>query len=209
MTRLAFDICKRILDIIGATFLGIALLPVMVGIGIVIRLVDGTPILFKQLRPGKDAVPFMVIKFRTMEGSTSEKIERSGSARVTKLGLQLRRFSLDELPQLWNILKGEMSFVGPRPLLSEYLPLYDSHQARRHEVRPGLTGLAQVSGRNNLTWEQKFTLDIEYVDNRSIELDMRILLRSMRVVVFPQGITPSWTEWVTPFKGTRKESKSS
>ena len=209
MTRLTFDICKRILDIVGATFLGIALLPVMVGIGIVIRLVDGTPILFKQLRPGKDAVPFMVIKFRTMEGSTSEKIERSGSARVTKLGLQLRRFSLDELPQLWNILKGEMSFVGPRPLLSEYLPLYDSHQARRHEVRPGLTGLAQVSGRNNLTWEQKFTLDIEYVDNRSIELDMRILLRSMRVVVVPQGITPSWTKWVTPFKGTRKESKSS
>ncbi len=205
MTRPVFDPLKRVLDFLGAALLGITLLPVFIIVALLILLLDGKPILFTQLRPGKGGKPFTLCKFRTMKVGLPSTNLSSERARVSKLGMFLRTLSLDELPQLWNVLRGDMSFVGPRPLLIEYLLLYNQHQARRHEVRPGLSGLAQVGGRNHLSWEEKFDLDVRYVDSRSFRVDFMILLKSLRVVLLPQATSTKGAEWVSPFQGSPPE----
>jgi lipopolysaccharide/colanic/teichoic acid biosynthesis glycosyltransferase len=166
----------------------------MLVIAIAVRLDLGSPVLFRQRRPGRRGEPFTILKFRTMRdaptGTTAavddpDRIEDRD--RTTAIGAFLRRTSLDELPELWNVLRGDMSLVGPRPLLMEYLPLYTAEQARRHEVRPGVTGLAQVNGRDRLRWDERFRLDVWYVDNRSLGLDARILARTVRLVLSKEG----------------------
>lgn len=180
---------KRALDILVSTTTLILLAPVFVAVAFAIRSRMGSPVFFRQVRPGLHAKPFEMIKFRTM----SSNVDSNGQCiaeetRITPLGQFLRSTSLDELPELWNVLKGEMSLVGPRPLLLDYLPFYTQEQARRHEVRPGVTGWAQVNGRNAISWEEKFALDVWYVDNRSILLDIRILLTTLIKVFFREGI---------------------
>ena len=203
MTRPVFDQLKRGLDFLGAAVLGIVLLPIFIFVALLILLLDGKPVLFTQRRPGKGGKPFTLYKFRTMKVGLPSTNLSSEKARVSKLGMFLRTLSLDELPQLWNVIRGDMSFVGPRPLLMEYLPLYNKHQARRHEVRPGISGLAQVGGRNRLSWEEKFDLDIRYVDSRSFRLDFLIVVKSLRVVFLRKGIAPERMEWVDPFTGSQ------
>lgn len=193
---------KRIIDILGAG-LGLVLLsPVLAILAYKIRREMGSPVLFRQTRPGRDGKPFQMIKFRTMRNA----IDVSGrplpdAERLTKLGRFLRSSSLDELPELWNVLKGEMSLVGPRPLLMEYLPLYSPEQARRHEVRPGVTGWAQVNGRNAISWEEKFALDVWYVDNRSLWLDLKIVWLTIRKVIKRDGISAAGEATMSKFTG--------
>lgn len=172
---------KRLVDLVGGSILLAVATPVMAAVSIAIRLTDGPPILFRQQRPGRDEVIFTMYKFRTMRNpQPDEDVYRTDALRVTRLGAFLRRTSLDELPELLNVLRGEMSLVGPRPLLIEYLPNYSPQHRRRHSVRPGVTGLAQVSGRSALTFSARLDLDVEYVDNWSPRLDMLILLRTLR-----------------------------
>jgi sugar transferase EpsL len=176
--------CKRILDLTGALAALAVLWPVMVAIALIIWLTMGAPVLFRQVRPGRYERPFTLLKFRTMVEPPSAAIDTSTDARrLTSVGSVLRRFSLDELPQLWNVLMGEMSLVGPRPLLMEYLTLYTPEQAKRHLMMPGITGLAQVKGRNAITWEQKFLWDTWYVDHWSLWLDLQILLLTVGKVI--------------------------
>lgn len=172
------------LDLLVAGTLGVVLLPVAVAVAALVWLEMGSPVLFRQRRPGLGGRPFDIIKFRTMRDGPEPDAER-----LTALGRWLRRLSLDEIPQLLNILRGEMSLVGPRPLLEEYLPLYTPEQARRHDVLPGATGWAQVNGRNALTWEDTFALDVWYVDHRSLALDLRILLLTAFRVVTGSGVS--------------------
>ena len=180
---------KRLLDIVGAA-MGMALLsPVFLALWIMVRRRLGSPVLFRQVRPGLDGRPFEMLKFRTMR----DAVDFNGAAlpdaeRLTDFGKTLRSTSLDELPELWNVLKGDMSLVGPRPLLMEYLPLYSPTQARRHEVRPGITGWAQVNGRNAISWEQKFALDVWYVANRNLWLDIKILFMTVAKALKREGI---------------------
>ena len=182
--------CKRFLDIAGALCALLVLWPLMLVVALAIRITMGSPTLFRQVRPGLLERPFTLLKFRTMIESQSAELDPSTDAeRLTKTGILLRRLSLDELPQLWNVLKGEMSLVGPRPLLMEYLAHYTPDQARRHLVKPGVTGLAQVKGRNTITWEQKFLWDIWYVDHWSLSLDLRILLATLGKVIKREGIS--------------------
>jgi sugar transferase EpsL len=181
---------KRILDLVGASIALAFFSPVMVGVALIIRLTMGKPILFRQTRPGRDERPFSLFKFRTMIEDEASAVDPSNdAARLTRLGITLRRFSLDELPQLWNVLKGEMSLVGPRPLLMEYLAYYTPQQARRHLMKPGITGLAQVKGRNTIAWEEKFLWDVWYVDHWSFWLDLRILLSTAVKVIRREGIS--------------------
>ena len=194
---------KRLLDLIGALTALVLLFPVLVVCAALIAMFLGTPVLFRQTRPGLHGAPFEMVKFRTMteaKGANGEVLPDAD--RLTHLGRFLRSTSLDELPELWNVLKGEMSLVGPRPLLTEYLPLYSPLQARRHEVRPGVTGWAQVNGRNALTWEQKFALDVWYVDNRSFWLDLRILGLTALKVIRREGITMQGEASMPKFTGT-------
>ena len=181
---------KRLVDIVLA-FGGLALLaPVMLAVTWLIRRQYGSPILFRQTRPGLHGKPFSILKFRTMADTRDAKGNLLPDAeRLTGFGRFLRSTSLDELPELFNVLKGEMSLVGPRPLLMAYLPLYTPEQARRHEVRPGITGWAQVNGRNAISWEEKFRLDVWYVDNQSFWLDLKILLLTVKKVVVRDGIS--------------------
>jgi lipopolysaccharide/colanic/teichoic acid biosynthesis glycosyltransferase len=192
---------KRLFDIVVSLS---ALLILSLPIGVLIILVRyklGSPIFFKQIRPGLHAKPFEMIKFRTMiDVYDTNGTLLPDSERLTPFGSFLRSTSLDELPELWNVLKGDMSLVGPRPLLMEYLPLYSSSQARRHEVRPGITGWAQVNGRNALSWEEKFALDIWYVDNRSFWLDLTILKRTVWAVIMQKGISPRGEKIMPKFK---------
>jgi len=193
---------KRIFDFFIAAVLIVLLVVPLLIIACLVRLKLGAPVLFHQQRPGRHAKPFKMLKFRTMldkRGPDGELLP--DSERLPAFGGWLRSTSLDELPELWNVLCGEMSFVGPRPLLMEYLPRYSSYQARRHEVRPGITGWAQVNGRNNLSWAEKFDLDIWYVDNRSFRLDMYILLRTVASVVKRDGINASGEATMSAFKG--------
>lgn len=194
---------KRLLDIIGAS-LGLLLLsPVMLLLMVRIGRDMGKPVLFRQTRPGKDAKPFEMIKFRSMRDAVDEAGEPLPDAqRITPLGERLRSSSLDELPELWNVLKGEMSLVGPRPLLMEYVPLYTPEQARRMEVRPGITGWAQVNGRNAISWDEKFKLDIWYVDNRTLWLDLKILWMTVLKVVRKDGISAEGEATMTKFTGS-------
>lgn len=181
---------KRLFDIAVAIIAIVILSPLLLCIAVVIRAALGKPVLFTQLRPGRWGRPFTVIKFRTMRDECDQMGEALPDAqRMTRLGMFLRSSSLDELPELWNVLRGEMSLVGPRPLLMEYLPLYSPQQARRHDVRPGMTGWAQINGRNAISWSDKFNFDVWYVDNKSFLLDLKILLLTIVRVFRRDGIT--------------------
>ena len=197
---------KRILDLILSLMALIVLMPLMIIIGILVRINLGSPIIFKQKRPGKNEKVFTLYKFRTM---TDEKDEKGkllpDSQRLTKFGKFLRSTSLDELPELINILKGDMSIVGPRPLLVEYLKLYNEEQKHRHDVRPGLTGLAQTSGRNAITWEEKFEKDIEYVHNISFIGDVKIIIKTAIKVFKREGISGTNSDTMQKFEGNKEK----
>jgi len=200
-----YPLVKRVLDVV-ASALGLAVAaPVMGAVAVAVRRDLGSPVLFRQLRPGLHGELFELVKFRTMR--PPEVAEREVD-RLTKLGRWLRSTSLDELPTLWNVLRGDMSIVGPRPLLPAYLPRYSPTQARRHEVRPGITGLAQVHGRNALSWEDKFAADLEYVDGLSAALDARILLATVTAVVSRRGISASELESMPEFMGNDSPAAS-
>lgn len=197
---------KRTFDFVVATIALILLSPVLVLVARETRRKLGSPVLFQQIRPGRYGRPFKMVKFRTM----LDALDESGnplpdSARMTAFGSLLRSCSLDELPELWNVLKGEMSLVGPRPLLMEYLPLYSKEQARRHEVRPGVTGWAQINGRNALSWEAKFKLDVWYVDHQSFWLDIKILLLTVKRVFVREGISGVGEVTMSKFAGSPVE----
>jgi undecaprenyl phosphate N,N'-diacetylbacillosamine 1-phosphate transferase len=197
---------KRPMDFFLSLAAIIVLSPVLLVIGLLVRVKLGKPVLFKQKRPGINGKIFTLYKFRTMTDERDENGELlPDSARLTQLGRFIRSTSLDELPELFNILKGDMSIVGPRPLLIQYLPLYNSHQRRRHEVRPGLSGLAQVSGRNAISWEDKFNLDVEYVDNISFILDWKIIFLTIKKVIKREGINSETAATMEPFKGSTRE----
>ena len=201
-----YKIIKRIADFIFALLALIAFSPIMLLASVFIKLDDGGPALFKQKRPGKDGKVFEVYKFRTMTVRTHDKNgkELSDMERMTKIGSLLRKTSVDELPQFINVLKGEMSFIGPRPLLCEYLSLYSPDQARRHEVRPGISGWAQVNGRNAISWEQKFNYDVYYVDNISFALDIRILFMTVKNILTKADINCSENNTMEKFTGSKK-----
>ena len=195
---------KRLLDIIISLSALILLAPLYAIIGYKVKKNLGSPIFFKQTRPGLQAQPFDMIKFRTMKDAT----DASGnllpdSMRMTAFGKMLRSSSLDELPELWNVLKGDMSLVGPRPLLMEYVPLYNQEQARRHEMRPGITGWAQINGRNNISWNDKFKLDVWYIDNQSLLLDLKILLLTVKKVIIKEGINEKNEVTMSKFSGNK------
>ena len=200
---------KRLLDMVGGSLVLVVLSPLIAAVAAIVRFRIGSPILFRQTRPGLNAEPFRMVKFRTMtddrgpDGAMLGDEERLGEA-----GRWLRRWSLDELPELWNVVAGDMSLVGPRPLLMEYLPRYTDEQARRHEVRPGLTGLAQVSGRNELPWERRFELDVWYIDNWSLWLDTRILLSTVRRVLTGGGVSQQGRATMTPFEGSSEQERN-
>jgi sugar transferase EpsL len=199
---------KRLLDIVLSGVALIVLAPVLIALAALVRLKLGRPVLFRQTRPGLDGVPFEMIKFRTMtdQRDASGRL-RPDDERLTPFGRFLRATSADELPELWNVLKGEMSMVGPRPLLMQYLERYTPRQRRRHEVRPGITGWAQVNGRNALSWDEKFELDVWYVDNRSFLLDLKILAMTLRQVVRKQGISSAGHATMPEFMGSDAGTK--
>lgn len=193
---------KRIFDFLGALVGVLLLSPIIVIVAWKIRNNLGSPVLFHQQRPGLNGNPFDMVKFRTMKDAFDEDGNPLPDAeRMTPLGHQLRNTSLDELPELWNVLKGDMSLVGPRPLLMQYLPLYTSRQARRHEVRPGITGWAQVNGRNAISWENKFELDVWYVENHSLWLDIKILFLTIKKVIAREGVSAEGCVTIEPFCG--------
>ncbi|HRH91233.1 MAG TPA: sugar transferase [Agitococcus sp.] len=196
---------KRIFDVVISAIALLMLSPVLLGIVYMIHKKLGSPIFFRQTRPGLNGKPFQMVKFRTMlDAVDSQGNPLPDEVRLTNFGKFLRSTSLDELPELWNVLKGDMSLVGPRPLLMEYLPLYSADQARRHEVRPGVTGWAQINGRNAISWEQKFELDTWYVDNQSLWLDIKILFLTVWKVVHRDGISAAGEATMTRFTGTKK-----
>ncbi|MBD3727955.1 MAG: sugar transferase [Moraxella osloensis] len=195
---------KRAFDIAASASALVLLSPVLAITAHKVKKDLGSPVLFRQTRPGLHGKPFEMIKFRTMKDAT----DKAGNAlpdseRLTEFGKKLRASSLDELPELWNVLKGDMSLVGPRPLLMEYLPLYNAEQAKRHNVRPGVTGYAQVNGRNSLSWEDKFKLDTWYVEHQSLWLDMKILLKTVKKVIIKDGISADGEATMTKFTGSR------
>ena len=198
------SLVKRLFDI-AASFIGLILLsPLFLFLFFKIKKEMGTPVIFSQVRPGRDGKPFRMYKFRSMKDATDQDGNPLPDAdRITPFGAKLRTTSLDELPELWNVLKGEMSLVGPRPLLMEYLPLYSTEQYRRHEVRPGITGWAQVNGRNAISWEEKFEYDVWYVDNQSILLDIKILLLTIKKVFVKEGISAEGEVTMTKFTGSQ------
>lgn len=193
---------KRALDILGAGTGLIVFSPILIAISLMIRREMGSPVLFRQTRPGLHGEPFEMIKFRTMrDAHDAQGIPLPDGERLTRLGRFLRATSLDELPELWNVLRGEMSLVGPRPLLMEYLPLYSPEQARRHEARPGVTGWAQVNGRNAISWDEKFALDVWYVDNRGLWLDLKIIGLTLSKVLKRDGISAAGEATMPKFTG--------
>lgn len=197
---------KRLMDIAGASVALILLSPVMLVLVLLARLKLGRPVLFRQGRPGLGGKPFKMMKFRTMtdeRGPGGDLLP--DEKRLVRFGRFLRESSLDELPELFNVLKGDMSLVGPRPLLMEYLPLYSERQSRRHEVRPGITGWAQINGRNALSWEEKFELDVWYVDNRSLWLDIKILFKTVLQVLKRDGISHGEDATMPRFKGSNRD----
>ena len=196
--RLAKGLLDRLLALLGLVVLSPA---VLLALAALVRLSLGRPTLFRQQRPGLHGRPFELLKFRTMREGTG-----TDEARLTPLGQFLRAWSLDELPELWNVLRGDMSLVGPRPLLMQYLPRYSPRQARRHEVKPGLTGWAQVNGRNAVTWDEKFELDVWYVDNWSLWLDVCILGRTFRQVLRREGISHEGHATMTEFMGSSEDA---
>lgn len=197
---------KRLIDIVAASTALVLLSPVIAAVAVAVRLRLGSPVLFRQQRPGLHGRPFTLIKFRTMldaHGADGEPLP--DAERLPRFGRWLRSTSLDELPELWNVLRGDMSLVGPRPLLMHYLPLYSPEQARRHDVRPGLTGWAQINGRNALSWDEKFALDLWYVDHWSLRLDLKILATSFIHVFSRRGISAEGSATMPEFTGSRRQ----
>lgn len=195
---------KRVMDVMIAAGALLLLLPVLALIYILVLINMGHPVFFIQQRPGLGGAPFKLIKFRTMlERQDDNNEPLLDSQRMTKLGKFLRKTSLDELPELWNVLKGDMSIIGPRPLLMDYLSLYSAEQHRRHAIKPGITGWAQVNGRNSLSWEQKFQLDVWYVDNRTLWLDIKILLLTVKQVFSMAGISEKGEATMSKFRGNQ------
>jgi len=196
---------KRLFDIVVSFIVIILLFPIILGIAAFVMIYLGRPIIFKQLRPGYRCLPFNLYKFRTMNdtkdafGSTLPDCER-----LMKFGKFLRVSSLDELPGMWNVIKGDMSLVGPRPLLMEYLPLYDQKQIRRHEVKPGVTGWAQINGRNTISWQEKFDFDVWYVDHHTFWLDLKIILLTIKKIFLKEGISEPGEVTMSKFKGNKK-----
>jgi lipopolysaccharide/colanic/teichoic acid biosynthesis glycosyltransferase len=190
---------KRSFDFLAAAAGLLVLAPLIACVALAVGVAMGRPVLFRQERPGKAGRPFTLYKFRTMRQGEADDAER-----LTGLGRSLRRLSLDELPQLWNVLRGDMSFVGPRPLLMEYLPLYSPEQARRHEVRPGITGWAQVNGRNAQSWEERLRLDVWYLDHRSLALDLRILWLTIVKVFTSEGVSQPGHATMPRFTGSKR-----
>lgn len=194
---------KKLFDVTIAGALLVLSLPALLIVALLARVYLGSPVIFSQVRPGLAGRPFKVYKFRTMtDARDSAGVLLPDDVRLTRFGRFLRQTSLDELPQLWNVLRGDISLVGPRPLLMDYLPLYSPEQARRHEVRPGITGWAQVNGRNAISWEEKFALDVWYVDHRSFLLDMKILLLTVRKVIVKDGISAQGMATMSRFYGS-------
>jgi lipopolysaccharide/colanic/teichoic acid biosynthesis glycosyltransferase len=195
---------KRLLDIVVSVVLLLLLSPVLLTVGIAVRALIGGPILFRQRRPGLHGAPFELLKFRTMTDAVDEAGRAlSDERRLRRFGAMLRQLSLDELPELINVITGDMSLVGPRPLLMQYLDRYDATQARRHDVRPGITGWAQINGRNAISWEERFALDVWYVDHRSLWLDLRILMITVKKVFRREGITQPGHVTMPEFMGRR------
>ncbi len=194
---------KRLLDIVIASIALILLSPVYFIVARKVKKNLGSPVLFRQVRPGLHGKPFEMIKFRTMKDAVDAKGNPlPDSERLTPFGKMLRATSLDEMPELWNVIKGDMSIVGPRPLLMEYLPLYNEEQAKRHDVRPGITGYAQVNGRNAISWEKKFELDTWYVENQSLWLDFKIMLKTVKKVLAKDDISAEGEATMSKFTGT-------
>lgn len=193
---------KRLLDLLLASFVSFVFLPIIIVLILLVHLKLGSPVLFKQQRPGLFGKPFCIYKFRSMNNHKNDKGELLPDAeRLTSFGKWLRSTSLDELPSLWNIFKGNMSLVGPRPLLMEYLPLYNVEQGRRHELKPGITGWAQVNGRNAISWEEKFKFDVWYVDNQSLYLDVKIILMTLKKVFLRDGVNAKGNATMPKFTG--------
>jgi lipopolysaccharide/colanic/teichoic acid biosynthesis glycosyltransferase len=210
-----YDVVKRGADVVTAAALLVVLSPVILVVAVLVRAKLGSPVIFRQARPGKDGRIFTLYKFRTMRdatpGTTCVEAVASDPERLTPLGRALRAPSLDELPQLVNVLRGDMSIVGPRPLLPEYLDRYNEEQARRHEIRPGITGWAQANGRNAVSWDERFKMDVWYVDHRSLALDARIVFKTISTMSSGKGVSAPDFETMRPFQGdtgttTTKES---
>jgi lipopolysaccharide/colanic/teichoic acid biosynthesis glycosyltransferase len=202
-------IVKRCIDILVAALVLLLFAPLLACVALVLRLQMGSPVFFRQVRPGYRAQPFTLLKFRTMNSARDEQGSLlPDEERLTKLGAFLRRYSVDELPQLWNVLKGEMSLVGPRPLLMQYLARYTPEQMRRHEVKPGITGWVQINGRNTLTWDRKFQLDLWYVDHHSLWVDARILARTFSRVLKREGISQHAHATMPEFMGPSQDMVS-
>lgn len=197
---------KRLLDIIISFCALIILSPLLLYLAYKIKVKIGSPVLFKQQRPGLNGKPFNMIKFRTMrDANDKDGNPLPDDERMTVFGTKLRNMSLDELPELWNVLRGDMSLVGPRPLLMQYLSLYNTQQMRRHEVRPGITGWAQVNGRNSISWQEKFDLDVWYIDNHSLLLDFKILFLTIQKTYKRDGISAEGHVTVEPFRGNNEK----
>lgn len=195
---------KRAFDVLSAGVALIMLSPVLLAVAWRVRKHLGSPVLFKQVRPGMDGKPFQMVKFRTMLDAVDDHGNvLPDDVRLTSFGRFLRSTSLDELPELWNVLKGDMSLVGPRPLLMEYLHLYSPEQARRHDVRPGVTGWAQINGRNAISWDDKFKLDVWYVDNQSLWLDLKIIVLTIKKVLVRDGISAEGEATMSKFTGSK------
>ena len=194
---------KRLLDIVIASIALVILSPLYIFVAYKVKKNLGSPVLFRQVRPGLHGKPFEMIKFRTMKDALDEQGNPlPDSERLTPFGKMLRSTSLDEMPELWNVIKGDMSIVGPRPLLMEYLPLYNTEQAKRHNVRPGMTGHAQVNGRNAIGWDEKFKLDTWYVENQSVWLDFKIMLKTVKKVIAKDDINEAGEATMTKFTGS-------
>ena len=196
---------KRLLDFILSLFAIIILSPVLLIVALLVRIKLGAPVIFKQKRPGLNEKIFTLYKFRTMTDAKDEQGNLlPDEIRLTKFGKLLRSTSLDELPELFNILKGDMSIVGPRPLLVRYLPLYNEHQKHRHDVRPGFTGYAQCNGRNAISWEEKFDLDVYYTKNLTLLMDIKIIIKTVKVVLFREGISSETSVTMEEFRGENR-----
>jgi len=206
MTQSAGDRAKRVFDVVVAAVLLVLTSPIQLATAIAIRIRLGSPVLFRHARPGLKGEKFVLVKFRTMANVDPARGLIDDASRMTPLGLWLRATSLDELPSLWNVIRGDLSLVGPRPLIFDYLPRYSPEQARRHDVRPGITGLAQISGRNALSWDDKFRLDVEYVDHHTFIGDLRILLGTVRSVARRDGISEAGEVTSSEFLGTNPKS---